>query len=141
MNGRRVVLGVFALVGLAVLGYGAFAWYRSSFQVSTDDAYVEGPVAIISPKIGGQVVEVLVTDNQAVKRGQIIVKLDARDYGLRVDQARAAVAISQSRYRAAVERVSLGRDTAHGGATQARASMLSAESAQQAARDALETGR
>jgi membrane fusion protein (multidrug efflux system) len=141
MKGRRLVLGVFALVGVAVLAYGIYAWYRSSFQVATDDAYVDGPVAIISPKIGGQVIEVLVTDNQQVKRGQTLVRLDNRDYQLRVEQSRAAVAIAQSRHRAAVERVSLGRDTAHGQATQARASILSAESAQQTARDVLETGR
>jgi membrane fusion protein (multidrug efflux system) len=141
MKGRKLVLGIFGVVGLVVLGYGIFAWYRSSFQVATDDAYVEGPIAVISPKVPGQVLEVLVTDNQAVKRGQVLVRLDARDYQLRLDQARAAVSIAQSRHRAAVERVSLGRDTAHGQATQARASIMSAESAQQTARDALETGR
>ncbi|WP_175717366.1 HlyD family secretion protein [Burkholderia anthina] len=69
------------------------------FQESTDDAYVGGDVTVLAPKVNGFVDRILVTDNQRVKAGDVLVQLDARDYDAKlaqasaeVDSARAAVA-------------------------------------------------
>src|SRR5260370_41495156 len=58
---------------------------------STDDAFIEARVIHISPKVGGQVVEVNVTDNQRVRPGDVLVRIDPRDYEATVRQARAQV--------------------------------------------------
>ena len=141
MTGRRLLTAAFGLAALVLAAYGAYAWYRSYRQVSTDDAYVEGPIANVSAKVAGQVIEVLISDNQAVKAGDLIARIDPRDHTVKVEQAGANVAIAQSQYRAAAERVGLTRARAQGQATQARASSLSAESSQQSARGALESAR
>jgi membrane fusion protein, multidrug efflux system len=138
---RRLVILACAVAALALLAYGGYAWYYASRYVTTDDAYVEGPIAIISAKVAGQVVELHVRDNQAVQPTDLLLRIDPRDYRLRVEQARSAVAIAESRYRAGVERVALGREVAQGQKTQAQASMLSAESTQQAAQEAVASSR
>ncbi len=67
-----------ALVVLA--GIGVYLWVHSLNRVSTDDAQVDGHIIPISPKIYGKVLEVLVDDNQQVKQGQVLVRIDPRDY-------------------------------------------------------------
>jgi membrane fusion protein (multidrug efflux system) len=131
----------FAVAALGFLVYGAYAWYRSGRQVSTDDAYVEGPIAPVSAKVAGQIIELLVDDNQPVKQGDLLARIDPRDYKVKVEQSRAGVAIAQSRYRAAVERVSLDRARARGQLTQAQASRLSAESSRHSAREVVASSR
>jgi membrane fusion protein (multidrug efflux system) len=141
MTGRRLLTGAFALVALAFVVYGVYAWYRSTRQVSTDDAYVEGTIAAVSAKVPGQIVELLVRDNQLVTKGELLLRVDPRDFAVKMDQARAAVAIADTRYRAAAERVGLARARAQGHLTQARASALSAESSQHSAREAVESSK
>jgi membrane fusion protein (multidrug efflux system) len=133
-----VLLSVVAVVG--VLG-AAWAWYRGQFTISTDDAYVEGTVAPVSAKVAGQVLEVSVRDNQEVKAGEVLVRLDARDYRARVEQAQAAVVIAERRARAAAERVGLGREMAASQMTQARAATMRADAARQSATSVLESSR
>lgn len=90
---RTFVLGAMALVALS----GA-AWYGydyitvGRFMVSTDDAYVGADMAIISPKIAANVVDVPIVENQHVKRGDVLVRLDDGDYRLASDQAKAKLA-------------------------------------------------
>ena len=64
--------------GLAVVVVlAALAWYRWSLcTVSTDDAYVNGHVTFVAPRVGGQVVAVLVDDNNRVHQGDLLVRLD-----------------------------------------------------------------
>jgi membrane fusion protein (multidrug efflux system) len=63
---------------------------------STNDAYVEGRVVRISPKVSGQVISLRVDDNDAVKAGDLLLEIDPVDYQAKVDQATAAVAAAQS---------------------------------------------
>ncbi len=77
-------------------GIGVYLWVHSLNRVSTDDAQVDGHIIPISPKIYGKVLEVLVDDNQQVKQGQVLVRIDPRDYQAKVDQAQAAVAVAES---------------------------------------------
>ena len=83
---------------LIALGVGAVAvatltgtrWYLESLStISTDDAYVDAPLAEITPQIDGTILEVLVTDTQHVQRGDLLVRLDPADADLAVQQARA----------------------------------------------------
>ena len=66
------------------------------FQESTDDAYVGGDVTVLAPKVSGFVDKILVTDNQRVKAGDVLVQLDARDYDAKLAQASAEVDSARS---------------------------------------------
>src|SRR5215470_1709845 len=115
---RRLVLAL-VLVAVLASGWAGTAWYRGRLTVTTDDAYIEGTVAPVSAKIPGQVIEVLVRDNELVRAGQIVVRLDARDYKAKAEQSRAAVLMAERRFRAASARVGLGREMAESQLTQA----------------------
>jgi len=86
---------VIALLGLAAAGgagwYGWHWWQVSRFIESTDDAYVGGDVAALAPKVAGFIAEVAVADNQAVRAGDLLVRLDDRDYRAALAHAEAAV--------------------------------------------------
>ena len=89
---RRIVL---PLVVLAALAYGArygYDWYTEGrFLISTDDAYVGAETAIIAAKISGHIVDVEVSQNQHVKAGDLLARIDAGDYQLAVDAAKAKI--------------------------------------------------
>jgi membrane fusion protein (multidrug efflux system) len=138
---RRHLVGAFALVAVTGILWAGYAWYRARQTVFTDDAYVEGTMAQVSAKVPGQITEVLVRDNEAVATGQVVARLDARDYRARVDQARAAVLIAERRHRAAGERVALGRGMAASQHAQARAAGMRADAARQSAVRVLESSR
>jgi membrane fusion protein, multidrug efflux system len=83
-------LGLVMVVGVA--WYGHQWWTVGRFIESTDDAYVGGEVTVIAPKVAGLIAQVAVTDNQAVHAGDLLVKLDDRDYRAAFEKAIAAVA-------------------------------------------------
>jgi membrane fusion protein, multidrug efflux system len=76
--------------------YGRYYWTTSRYLVSTDDAYVDVHSAMISPKISGYISDVPVNDNQPVKAGQVIARIDPRDYQTALDRARADVAAARA---------------------------------------------
>ncbi|WP_425467549.1 HlyD family secretion protein [Rhizobium glycinendophyticum] len=84
---------VLPVVLLAILGGGAWYgyewWTNGRFMVSTEDAYIEGDIAIISPKISGYVEKVNVDSNQFVHAGDPLVTLDGGDYQIALEQAQA----------------------------------------------------
>ncbi|RCW22058.1 membrane fusion protein (multidrug efflux system) [Ciceribacter lividus] len=87
---RSPILPVVALALLAgAAWYGYDWWTEGRFMVSTDDAYIGGDIAIISPKVGGYVEKVNVTNNQIVKAGDPLVTLDNGDYRIAAEQAEA----------------------------------------------------
>jgi len=81
---------------VAMIGAGTGAYLHFQNQESTDDAQVDAHNAPIAPKISGNIVEVLVDDNQMVKAGQVLARIDPRDYQAKVDQARAALLVAES---------------------------------------------
>ena len=95
----KVVLLIVVLIAAAAGAYAAYMHYRD--QVSSDDAEVDGHIAAIAPKISGNVIEVLVDDNQEVKAGQVLVRIDPRDYQAKVDIAKAQVEHAESQLRSA----------------------------------------
>ena len=91
--------GIAAAVVLVAVAIGLFLYYRN--RESTDDAQVDGHITPIAAKISGRVAEVLVHDNQPVKAGQVLVKIDPRDYQAALDNANAALALAQSEAQSA----------------------------------------
>lgn len=89
---RSPLLPVFALAILAGAGwYGYNWWVDGRFMVSTDDAYIEGDIAVIAPKVSGYVAKVNVVENQEVKAGDPLVTLDDGDYRIALEQAEAQI--------------------------------------------------
>jgi membrane fusion protein (multidrug efflux system) len=89
---RRVLMGLAALILLSGLGYyGHYYWTTGRYLVSTDDATVDADSVVISPKISGYLAEVAVEDNQTVHAGQILARIDDRDFRTAVAGARANV--------------------------------------------------
>jgi membrane fusion protein, multidrug efflux system len=111
-------------VVLAVLaGVGVYLWVGSLDRVSTDDAQVDGHIVPISPKIYGKVLDVMVDDNQHVKKGDVLARIDPRDYQAKVDQAMAAVEVAESQSQGANAGVPLVRDTTGSSVTAAEAQL------------------
>jgi membrane fusion protein, multidrug efflux system len=94
---RRLLFAGSAVLLAAVIGL--VLYYRN--RESTDDAQVDGHITQVSSKVYGRVSEVLVNDNQQVKAGQILVKLDPRDLQAAVDQAKAQLALAESEAQSA----------------------------------------
>lgn len=90
---RARILLPLALVALLGGGgsYGWHWWTVSRFVESTEDAYLQADKVSVAPRIGGHVAEVLVGDNQPVKAGDVIARLDDREYRILVKQAEADV--------------------------------------------------
>jgi membrane fusion protein (multidrug efflux system) len=96
-SAKRLLLAAAALgIISAAAVYGSEWWTTGRFEVSTDDAYVAADSVIVSPKISGYLSQVLVQDNQTVKAGQVVARIDDRDYATALDQARANVAAAQA---------------------------------------------
>jgi membrane fusion protein (multidrug efflux system) len=91
-TGRRKwpwIVGILLLVGAAALG---IPWFLQSLNtVSTDDAYVNGHVTMVAPRVTGQVKQVLVDDNNSVRKGDLLVELDPEPFQVQVNIAQAAV--------------------------------------------------
>jgi membrane fusion protein, multidrug efflux system len=94
---KHLLAGAAALL-LAVGGawYGYDWWTIGRFIQSTDDAYVGGNVTAIAPHVAGFVTEIAVTDNQHVRAGQLLVRIDPRDYQAALDHAVAVVAAREA---------------------------------------------
>ena len=89
---KQLALLAFACVAaVSGSGYGYYWWTTGRFIESTDDAYVGGNVTPISPHIAGFVAAILVTDNQRVDAGQVLVRLDDRDVRAAAEHAEAVL--------------------------------------------------
>src|SRR5450759_497063 len=124
---RRSPVKFIALGMLVVaLGAGAWAWFHFRDRVSSDDAQVDAHITAVAPKIPGNVLEVLAKDNHPVKAGDILVRIDPRDYQARVDIARAALLQAESQLHTAQTVVPLTNDTTRSGASGATAQLADA---------------
>jgi membrane fusion protein (multidrug efflux system) len=87
---KRTALGVLVVLGLAAAAeYGTEYWRTGRFMVDTDDAYVAADNTLIAPRVSGYISQVLVVDNQSVKAGQVLARIDDRDYQTALRQAGA----------------------------------------------------
>jgi membrane fusion protein, multidrug efflux system len=88
----RVVLPLIGLLALGGAGtYGWHWWTIGRFLEVTDDAYLQSDKVTVAPRIAGIVAEVMVGDNQPVKAGAVIARLDDRSYRVQLKQAEAEV--------------------------------------------------
>jgi len=81
---------------LVVLIGGIAYWLDARHYESTDDAFIAARSFSVAPKVGGYVTEIPVTDNQHVNAGDLLARVDQRDYRIAVDQAEAQVAVAQA---------------------------------------------
>lgn len=93
----KTPLIIIAIIALFALGYGGKHYVHSLSYEDTDNAFIDGIVSQVSPKVMGHVAKVLVKDNQVVKAGDVLVVIDATDIQIRLDSARAALAGAKSR--------------------------------------------
>ena len=94
---RRLLLAGTAVAVLAGTSwYGWDYWTVGRFLVSTDDAYVKADNTTVAPRISGYLREVLVGDNERVTAGQVLARIDERDFRVALDQAKADVAAAEA---------------------------------------------
>ncbi len=114
---------------------GASAWYYARFVApfeTTDDAFIESYVTFVSPRVSGPVVKLLVTDNQRVKAGDVLLQIDPRDYQLVLDLATADLGtadsmVKQAEAKIAVDQAKAEEETAAIAAAQAAAERARAD--------------
>ena len=98
---RRKAVTMFLVAALVTVGSGAFYWLYRQTHITTDDAYVEGRIHQVAARIQGTVVEVLVKDNQPVKQGEPLLRIDPEPYAVRVAAAGSAVSAATADLSAA----------------------------------------
>lgn len=94
---RKKLIGILLCIGAVVVLATGWAIARSNAAASTDNAYVRGDVTSIAAKVAGYVVAVEVRDNQRVQAGDVLFRIDDRDYRARLAQAEANVKAAQAR--------------------------------------------
>jgi membrane fusion protein (multidrug efflux system) len=138
---RKLLTLSAAIVVVSGIGYGVHAWLFTLRHVSTDDAYVESIIAPLSAKVAGHVSELRVDDNQAVKSGELLLRIDPRDYEAKRDQVRAAVAVANASFLSARSDAELARETTRAQADEARAALEGASVAERSSEAAVEESR
>jgi membrane fusion protein (multidrug efflux system) len=93
---RLLMAGTAVAVLAGASWYGWDYWTTGRFLVSTDDAYVKADNTTIAPKVSGYLHEVLVGDNERVRGGQVLARIDDRDFKVALDQAKADVAAAEA---------------------------------------------
>ncbi|TWF43849.1 HlyD family secretion protein [Neorhizobium alkalisoli] len=94
---RRLMLGGSILLAAAYGTYQGFQYYTlGRFIITTDDAYLKADFTSVAPKVSGYISEVLVTDNEHVKAGQVVARIDDRDFQSALSQARGDLAAAEA---------------------------------------------
>lgn len=109
-KGKRPIGLILAGLGVGAIAAGSFGyhwWQYASTHESTDNATVAGHIHQVSSRINGTVADVLVNDNQLVQKGQMLVKLDPRDYDNKVQQAKASLDAARRQALAARSTINL----------------------------------
>ena len=106
MQKRRLLIGVIgALVLAAATAFGIPYIQRTLNTVSTDDAFVNGHVTFVAPRVGGQISRVLVDDNNRVHKGELLAELDKEPYQVAVAEKKAAVDTANADLQEAIAKV------------------------------------
>lgn len=102
---------IMLVVIIGGVAYGVHSYHVSQTREVTDNAQVDGTITQISSRVRGQVVEVMVKDNDVVKKGDVLYTLDPSDYQIRVDSAESALASAKNRLAQAKLEVALSDRT------------------------------
>ena len=130
-KGRIAMMAVLLLAGAAASVY-YYVRFVAPYE-STDNAFIEGNVIPMASQVPGRVAELLVKDNQAVKQGDMLLRIDARDYEAVLAQARADLSAAHSR----VEQTKAQVKASEAKVAQAQAAVISADAENQRAADDL----
>jgi membrane fusion protein (multidrug efflux system) len=126
-----VILGIVVIVAIiAGVGY----WLMTRGLESTDDAYTEGNAIAFASKVSGYVTQLNVNDNTFVHTGDLLLKIDPRDYIAARDQARAALSLAQAQLSSAQVDLEIARIRAPATLEQAQAQLTQAQANQANAR-------
>ncbi len=124
---RPVFLALILLVAIR-LGGGAYGWHWwqvGRFLETTDDAFLQADKVTVAPRVMGYVAQVMVADNQAVKAGDVMVRIDDRDYRVAYDSAKADV----DKARAQIDSIRASVSQQQASVEQSRADVANAEAA------------
>jgi len=140
-----------ALVAVVILGgavLGLWYWRYAASHEWTDDAFIDGHITQVSSRVPGRVIEVLFDDNQEVKKDDLLVEIDRRDFDVRAAQARAALESATHQQKTAEANVTLVRtvtaasiEQAKAGVEQSRAGLAMAKAGLAAARSTAERAK
>ncbi len=97
----KLPLIILAIVVVLIIIVGVVFWFLTRDQESTDDAYTEGNAVAIAPKVAGYVIERTVDDNTFVHKGDLMLRIDPRDYINARDQAKANLDLARAQLRSA----------------------------------------
>lgn len=96
-NGKKIRAVVIILtVFLIIIALGARMWVRSKTHITTDNAFIESNIYTVSSRIPGTVKNVYVNDNQPVKKGELLLELDPRDFEVRALNAKAQLDMAKN---------------------------------------------
>jgi membrane fusion protein (multidrug efflux system) len=116
-----------AIVLLIAVAVGVKYWLYARSHESTDDAFIDAHITPVSPKVSGYVAKVHVQSNQQVKKGDLLVEIDPRDYQARLDQAKAALSAGEARLKEAQSGVALTRANSRANVQQATGTVQQAQ--------------
>jgi membrane fusion protein (multidrug efflux system) len=102
---KRRLLIFFVVVAAIALAFLAHWYFKGRFYESTDNAYVQGEITRISSQLGARIDDVRVQDNQHVVKGELLVRLEAADFQLAVERARATLATREAEHVQAESRL------------------------------------
>lgn len=131
---RGLLLLVGAAIVAALLLFGIPFYLYEISHVSTDDAFIDGHITLVSPRVSGHVAKVYVTDNQWVKKGDLLLDLDPRDFKERLNAARAALEAAEAAAHSKDIEVNLTSITATAGVHGAQANVEAAEATVESAK-------
>jgi len=131
---RRILALAAAGLALAGMAMGIPYYLHAVSHESTDDAFIDGHIIAISPRVSGHVARVHVTDNQKVAAGDLLVELDPRDFQARLDASRAALAADEAALRSRDIDVNLTSITSTAGLDEAKQAVTAAGAMVQNAR-------
>lgn len=141
---KRAALAFGLLAGTAAGGYyGSSYWTTGRFLESTDDAYVKADYTTIAPKVAGYIADVLVQDNEHVVAGQVLARIDDRDFRAALAQAQADVRATAATIGNLDAQIALQRslvDQAKASIEATRASLTFAEADATRYRDLMKSG-
>src|SRR6202035_3426093 len=122
---KPVLIGIAALLALAVVAYGVHYFLVGLFFVRTDDAYVRANNTTLGARVAGHVAAILPGDNVVVRTGDVVFRIDDGDYRIAVDAARTRIATQQ----ATIDRIGRQVTALESAAEQAKAQLASADAA------------
>lgn len=104
---KRKKVGLLLVLAALAIGIAGWVWAVADETATTDNAYVRGDVTSLAPKVAGYIVAVEVRDNQAVKPGDVLFRIDDRDYRAKLAQAEANVQVARARLATSAEDIRL----------------------------------